>query len=165
MKLLTLVRHAKSSWSDESLRDFDRPLNARGQRDAPRMAAWLAQQKDRPELLISSSAKRALETAAFFAEALGQRGDAVRQEGNIYEAYVEDLRKVTEDLDDAIHHAALIGHNPGITEFAGYLTGSLSHHFPTGTVCTIELKIDSWQAVTSGIGAVRTRMTPKLLNV
>lgn len=117
MKTLFVIRHAKSSWNTPGMRDFDRPLNQRGLRDAPFMAAMLAKQHAKPDLIVSSPAKRALTTAQYFADAFGIPKTDIVTESSIYEAYVEDLLDVVTSLDDRFNTVLLFGHNPGLTLF------------------------------------------------
>src|SRR5579863_6516167 len=115
---LVLVRHAKSSWDYAELSDFERPLNARGRRDAPLMARRLAAVLKPPLRLISSPALRAITTAHAFAEALGQRHEDVRLEPRIYEATPAALLSLVQQLDDADAQVLLFGHNPGFSDLA-----------------------------------------------
>src|SRR5438128_760349 len=100
MRLLTLVRHAKSSWDHAGLSDFERPLNDRGRRDAPLMAQRLMRLPPRPDLLLSSPATRALTTARLFAETLAIPVEKIGVDSRIYDAAPETLLRVARDLDD-----------------------------------------------------------------
>jgi len=112
MKQLTLIRHAKSSWSDPSLGDFDRPLNARGLEDAPRMGAYLKANGCPPvDQIVSSPALRARTTAKLIAEKLGMTNELIVLEPCIYEATLHRLFKLIGALDDAHPHVMLFGHN------------------------------------------------------
>src|SRR5690242_10963477 len=105
MHLLTLVRHATSSWEDSTVSDFARPLNARGERVAPEMAERMSEVLERPLQIISSPAVRALTTARIFAKALGIPDKQIRQEPRIYEATPGTLLDIVQHLDDRIEHA------------------------------------------------------------
>ncbi|MEL7220784.1 MAG: histidine phosphatase family protein [Bacteroidota bacterium] len=123
MKKLILVRHAKSSWRDISLRDHDRPLNGRGKRDGPFMARLLAaRHKDQP-ILVSSTANRAYTTAKYFAEAFGQSEAGIRLEDAIYEASTMTLQQVIAGLKPDWDTVVLFGHNPGFTMLANLFYG------------------------------------------
>src|SRR5690554_5296197 len=112
-KELYIVRHAKSDWSFE-LKDFDRPLSARGFRDAPTMAARLLASSPGIGCLVSSPAKRAITTAQIFAEVLGIPIKDIISRASIYEAGVEALLDVVNTMDDSFAAVALFGHNPGL---------------------------------------------------
>jgi len=122
MKKLLVLRHAKSSWTDPDLADFDRPLNERGLRAAPFMGSVIVKDGLEPELIISSPAERARTTA----ELVVQGGDLaadVRFEERIYEASPHTLLQIVSDLDDDLETVLLVGHNPGIEDFVKLLTG------------------------------------------
>jgi len=150
-RTLIVVRHAKSSWANAALADHDRPLNARGERDAPVMAARLAARGPVPDFILSSSAKRALATADFFAEALslGERSVIVRPE--IYGAGVEDMLELLQGLDDEMTVALVVGHNPTFTELVDLLDGDSIGHLPTCGVVTLEMDDAPWAAVHEGM--------------
>ncbi len=145
MKTLLLMRHAKSSWADQGQADVDRPLNGRGQRDAPRMGQWLRREGLEPDLVISSSARRAVETAAAVIEASGYGGDW-QQAAALYAAEPEAFMDVLQAVPDACGTVLVIAHNPGVEELVEALTGE-AETMPTGAVAHISLPIDDWQAL------------------
>lgn len=142
MKTLLILRHAKSSWKDEEVGDHDRPLNKRGKRDAPRMGELLRQAHLQPELIISSTAKRARKTASKAAHQCGYQG-IIELQGTLYlappDAYLEALRKV----DDAIDRVMVVGHNPGLEQLLAMLTGQ-QVPLPTATLAHVELDVARW---------------------
>ncbi len=146
-KRLYIVRHAKSSWDDPELDDFDRPLNSRGKKDAPFMGKILAEQQVHPDLIVSSPAKRAMKTAKLLAKKLGYPQKAIQKEEKLYEAatltLVEILKKLADDYDKVM----IIGHNPGLTNLANYLSGHYIENIPTSGVFVIDFDIDSWQNI------------------
>lgn len=144
MKTLYLVRHAKSSWDDFQLTDFQRPLNDRGLRDAPRMAALLAAQSNPPEKLVSSPAERAITTARFFAEALGIAPAEILEAPRIYEASVVTIMEVIHELDDNWNAVALFGHNPAFSYVAGAFPGERVGDMPTCAIVTLSSTADAW---------------------
>ncbi len=149
MKYLTLIRHAKSDWSDPQLTDFDRPLNARGKKAAPLMGRRICERGIRPELLLSSPAKRARKTAQLIARELGIDKDAVGYEQSIFEA----RRQTLSDLLAAVRkadHVALIGHNPGLSDLAVWLCPEAPEWLPTCGVLQLELDIKSWKKLHKG---------------
>lgn len=150
MKSLILVRHAKSSWDDSSLSDYDRPLNERGKKDAPAMAKRLAHKGIRPELLVSSPARRAVQTAEAFAAGLEIPKQAIRQAESLYMAGPLDFFKVIASLDHEAQTAALFSHNPGITDFANLLDVARIDHFPTCAVFGVRADIKHWKDFEKG---------------
>ena len=143
MKTLLILRHAKSSWKDDQVGDHDRPLNKRGKRDAPRMGELVQQVQLQPELIISSTAKRARKTASRVAKQCGYQG-IIELQGTLYlappGAYIEALRKV----DDPVNRVMVVGHNPGLEQLLTLLTGQ---HIllPTATLAHVELDLARWR--------------------
>lgn len=161
MKTLYLVRHAKSSWDHPGLRDFDRPLNERGQNDAPRMAQMLVKEGVNPDLLVASPAKRALTTAIFFAEAFHMEADGVQREPAIYEAFPQEILRIISDLPDSSHTVMLFGHNPTFTEVANRFTEDFIDNVPTCGVVKIASSAESWRALYEGNSKVTACYFPK----
>ena len=116
MKTLYLIRHAKSSWKDITLDDFDRPLNQRGKKNAPFMGKLLKQREVKPDLIISSPAKRAKCTANIIAREIGYTKDIVF-EPKIYESNLVSLKNVIYSIDDKYNTVFLFGHNPCLNIF------------------------------------------------
>ena len=161
MRLLTLIRHAKSSWDDTTLSDFDRPLNRRGENDAPAMAQRLADELEQPLKLISSPALRALTTARVFAEILGIPEAKLHQEPRIYEATAGTLLDIVNRLPDKIEHAVLFGHNPGFTDLGRLLTREPYADMPTCAVATIAFDRPQWKDIMPGSGRLLRYRFPK----
>lgn len=118
MKKLVLVRHAKSSWDFPDLSDFDRPLNARGKRDAPKMAERFSPIEFTPDLILSSGAKRAFETAKVFAKVLNVPPTNLEIDNNLFHATESTLLQLIRVQKEGIHQIMIFGHNPGLTDFA-----------------------------------------------
>ncbi len=144
MKTLTLVRHAKSSWKDTSLADRDRPLNKRGERDAPEMGRRIAAAGIRPSLIVSSPAVRAWTTARIIAEAIGYPREFLQRDKSLYLASVNTLLDVIVAQDNGFNSLMLVGHNPGFTDFANYLVPGLTNNIPTAGVVSVQLDTDDW---------------------
>ena len=161
MLRLTLVRHAKSSWADPGTRDFERPLNPRGTRDAPVMAVRVSELRRLPDHLVSSPALRAFTTACVFAERLGFATDAIRLESRIYEASRETLADVVRGLDPKARHAMLFGHNPGFSELARWLATCPFTDMPTCAIASLELQISDWRELGPGCGKLARYLFPK----
>jgi phosphohistidine phosphatase len=145
MKTLLILRHAKSSWKDASLADHDRPLKKRGKRDAPRMGQLLRQEDLLPDLVVSSTAKRARITAERVMEESGYEGEILLSR-DLYafgaEPYLETLSELPQEYDRVM----VVGHNPGMEELIELLTGEYQR-FPTAALAQIELPIESWRQI------------------
>jgi phosphohistidine phosphatase len=145
VKRLTLVRHAKSDWGDASLEDFERPLNARGERDAPEMARRMVEAGLKPTLIVTSPAVRALATARVFARAFGYPARRIRHADEAYLASPGTLLEIVRGLGGRSRHVMLFGHNPGISQFATLLTGDDSlGDVPTAAVVSLAIDAKSW---------------------
>lgn len=161
MKTLLLLRHAKSHWDDPSLRDFDRPLAARGERDAPRIGRALGKRGPLPDLIISSPAARAKATIEAVAEA-AKIDLEFRFDDAVYGASSPELMKLIRELLDGSSCILLVGHNPGIEDLVRRLSGS-HERMPTAALACIELQIDHWEDVDDGAGKLAWLLTPKHL--
>lgn len=148
---LTLVRHAKSDWADRTLDDFDRPLNARGERDAPEMAKRLLAAGLVPTLMIASPARRALATAQAFADAFGYPRQRIRLPDEAYLASPGELLDVVRSHGGSARHVMLFGHNPGISGFAAWLTGNdAAGDVPTCAVTSLVVPLTYWKDLEFG---------------
>jgi len=161
MKTLMLLRHAKSSWDDRALQDFERPLNDRGRRDAPRMGKALKDQGAIPDLIVASPAVRARETVEAFTEAAGI-DLKLNFDGSIYGATSAELMKLVRLLPDSSSIVLLVGHNPGFEDLSARLTG-VSQHMPTAALVRIDFSSDRWEDVEDGKGKLVWMLTPKQL--
>jgi phosphohistidine phosphatase len=142
-KVLLILRHAKSSWKEPDLQDHDRPLNKRGKRDAPRMGKLLKKQDLVPDLVISSTAKRAKDTAKAVGESSKYKGRVELNPslyGADFDAYLTALRLVPDDFNKVL----IVGHNPALDELVAALTGKMEH-MPTCALAEVDLKITSWR--------------------
>lgn len=160
MKTLYLVRHAKSDWGDPMLDDHDRPLNERGLRDAPAMGHRLAEQGLRPDRIVTSTAVRARSTARLLARTLGIGDDHVVEDDRLYAATASRILHIASGLDDELGSAMLVGHNPGMSDAVGELTGEWVE-LPTCAVVECRIDVDSWAEVVEGSGELATVDTPK----
>ena len=162
MKKLTLVRHAKSSWDNPELSDFDRPLNKRGKRDLPEMAERLVIRGIAPDLILSSGARRALSTAEQVAQAQDYPVDHILEIPELYHARVETLINLLQGQSDHYRHLMVVGHNPTL-EMAGYfLTHEKIARFPTSGVMHIALSVTSWEELAESCGTLEFLDYPKL---
>jgi phosphohistidine phosphatase len=161
-KDLFLIRHAKSDWSFD-LRDFDRPLNARGFRDAPIMAERLQIYYPKPIHLISSTAKRAITTAQLFAENRKISLADIQLAPEIYEATKDKLLELINNFPDAHQQIAVFGHNPGISDLINYLTSEGIMDVPTCAWAHIHFAhADHWSEISGGTGHLIKLATPQL---
>ncbi len=162
MKTLLLVRHAKSDWSDGTLSDFDRPLNARGQHDAPKMAALLRESDLQPLAMVTSPANRAYTTARLFAEAFGFVENDLSVREDLYEAPKATILLAIRDLPDHASVAAIFGHNPGMTTAVQSFSDEYITNVPTCGVAVIKLDIPKWSDFRPGTsGRLEVLLTPK----
>ncbi|MBK8465791.1 MAG: histidine phosphatase family protein [Chloracidobacterium sp.] len=159
MKTLFLMRHAKSSWNDASIADFDRPLNDRGERTAPFMGRFMREKGFEPSMIISSPAVRAKCTAQLVKDAAGFLSD-LKFDERIYDAHPQALLQVVSEIDNSRETAMLVGHNPGIEGFIRFLTGDLEP-MPTAALAVIDLNIDSWNDVADGCGKLKCIFRPR----
>lgn len=144
MKILTLVRHAKSSWKDTTLTDRQRPLNSRGERDAPELGRRIADHGIRPSLILSSPAVRAWTTAKSIAAAMGYPAEFLQREETLYLASLDDLLDIVTAQDNGFNSLMVVGHNPGLTEFANFLVPGLTDNLPTAGVVSVQIDRDDW---------------------
>lgn len=142
MKTLMIMRHAKSSWSNSSLSDHSRPLNERGRHDAPRMGRLLAAEDLIPDLIVSSTAVRAADTAGLVALAAGFEGEIIYTD-NLYHAEPEAYIALARTAADNVNSILMVGHNPGIEELVGDLSGH-AEHMPTAALAVFKVDIPSW---------------------
>lgn len=145
MKTLLLIRHAKSSWDDLSLPDFERPLNDRGKQDAPKMADKLYNRGIRIDTFISSPAKRAKKTAKLFAEKFQVKKNDIIFVPALYEASEHTFYNVITNLSVNTDCLAVFSHNPGITEFANRLTSNRIDNMPTCSIFAVKADIRNWK--------------------
>ncbi len=166
---LILTRHAKSSWDDPMMADHDRPLNARGQRASAELGAWLASRGYIPGEVLCSDATRTRETWERIAQTLGTAaGDApaLVLKPALYHASPDVMLAVLRHAQ--AETVMMVGHNPGIGEFAERIVAQMPAHpayrrYPTGATLIASFEIDSWQDVGFGLGAVRDFVVPREL--
>jgi phosphohistidine phosphatase len=161
MKTLYLLRHAKSSWDDSSLDDYHRPLNHRGEKDAPRMGKRLRREGALPKLICSSSAVRAITTARLVAAEMGYPVEAIQQDKKLYHADPDELLYFLRSIPPSIDSVMLVGHNPGFTEFANNLLDVEIDNLPTAGAIGARLAIDSWKETSWSCGKMFMYEYPK----
>ncbi len=160
-KILYLVRHAKSSWSDASLADRDRPLNKRGRRSAPDMGRRLAAEGHQPELIISSPARRAFSTAIKIAKEVGLKKSEIIKDESLYFSGTSSMLNLLETLDDRYQKVMIVGHNPAMTSLLNILCDSPIHNMPTCAIAVISFDMESWSGLSMEGGEMLAYDFPK----
>jgi phosphohistidine phosphatase len=161
---ITLLRHAKSDWNSPTRDDFDRPLNARGMNDAPRMGRQLHQRGLHPQLILSSSAVRAISTARIVATELGYSAESIQTDDDLYLATPKMLLQILCRTGATYTDVLLVGHNPGLTDLANRIGNVTIDNIPTCGALCIELAADKWEALTDGVGQLVWFDFPKNLD-
>ncbi len=141
-RTLLIMRHAKSSWADFSLADHDRPLNKRGKHDAPMMGKRLKDEGYECDLLLSSTANRALSTAKLVAKEMGYKHEIITDA----RLYMEDYLAVMAEVPKTVQHLMIVSHNPGSEDLVEYFTSQYFDKFPTAAYALIEIE-GSWQKI------------------
>ncbi len=147
MKRLYIIRHAKSSWDSPELSDFDRPLNRRGLKAAPFMGDRLKKFEVMPDMILSSPALRAATTAKIIAQQIGYPESQIQHNKDIYEASLKDIVHIISSIPDNIEQLFFVGHNPGLTEAANYLSNAQVPNMPTASIFCIGFEMDSWHHI------------------
>lgn len=150
MRMLYVIRHAKSSWNEPGLDDFDRPLNDRGRSDAPEMAERLKAKGIHPDLIITSTAERAQTTARIFADVLGYPAESILLKPDLYETDVDTVFDVVHQIDPQASHVLIFGHNPTFTYFVNHLASARIDNIPTCGIAAIALDKEWREAKRSG---------------
>jgi phosphohistidine phosphatase len=171
MLTLSLLRHAKSSWDDADIDDFERPLSKRGANAAPEMGRAMRELKLKPDLVLCSAAVRTRATVALVLLELGPPAPEVRYDEELYLASPKVMLDHIHKIDDRFGHIMMVGHNPGTHALALELTGvaksedmaDLATKFPTAGLAIITFKAEHWRDVTSGTGHLVVFMTPRRL--
>lgn len=164
MKTLYLIRHAKSDWSNPGQKDFDRPLNSRGERVAPKMGRELFAREVKPDYICSSPSKRTRQTVAYICEGIQVDEETVEFKEAIYEASTGAMLRVINGFDDKHGTAMLVGHNPSSSFIAEYLTDEIINNIPTCGVLKINFEVESWQHISKSTGILEWYLYPKQLD-
>ncbi len=165
---LLIMRHAKSDWSSGAATDFDRPLNMRGSRDAPKMGGWLKAQGLVPDYIIASPAQRAKETVLAVCAELEVDEEAIHWESRIYEAALNTLLQLLEQIPDSASCILMVGHNPGLEAVVHVLSGSsvplsaTGKGFTTANIAWLKIP-ESGSALDMGCGQLEQLVRPSEL--
>ena len=163
MKVLIIVRHAKSSWEDPRARDHDRKLLATGVRKTKRMAQYLRQKGIMPGLMLSSTAVRALETARIIAGDIGYPENEIRTESNLYHGSTSSILQELYGISDSIDSVMVFGHNPALTYFVNQFLDPAIENLPTSGMVSISFDTDRWTEISGAGCKVDFLVTPKSL--
>jgi len=163
LKELYIIRHAKSSWSNPSLNDFDRGLKKRGKDDIAFMAKWLKTRVETPDLILSSPAKRAKKTLKAIKKEFEVNEKDILFDERIYEASLDDLLEILTSLKSDKKIVFLIGHNPSLNELAEFLSGVYLTNIPTSGIVGLRFDIDKWSDLSSQKGKIIFFEYPKKL--
>lgn len=151
MKRLTLMRHGNAQWKDPQIADFDRPLNRRGSSEAEAMCRRLIELNLIPTILLTSTAKRAQQTADIVVRELGVSRRSLHCEESLYLAPAADILRVVQTTAPRVPHLMIVGHNPGITEIANFLAPATPiDDMATAAVCSLTFDTKSWSQVDAG---------------
>lgn len=150
MKRLYIIRHAKSDWSDPALSDFDRPLNQRGEKDAPLMGKIVAEHHPRPDLILSSPAVRARTTAETISRKWGYETEKIVFDQDLYLADTRKIVETVRHLPAWADTVCIVGHNPGLTLFAEHISGCVIDNIPTCGIVAVRLKQNEWNTIGKG---------------
>ena len=161
MKRLLIIRHAKSSWDNPQLSDFDRPLNKRGKNDLPDMARRLKSKNFRIDYFLSSPTKRALITAIGHAQTFGVQERDIAKNQRLYHASSSEIQSLVSQTPKNIQTLALFGHNPGLTDLINNISDFELLNLPTCAVCGIEFNISDWTNILSQKGKMFLYDYPK----
>ena len=160
---LWLIRHAKSAWNEPGLADFDRPLNARGERDGPNMAAWLAGESDPATWIWTSTAMRARATATFVQSGFNLGEDAIVAVDSLYHASPEQILDVVRQTPSEVDSVAIVAHNPGLTWLVNAMgSEAVTDNLPTFGIARFDCRGD-WATLRAGTARLEILVSPKTL--
>lgn len=163
MKTLYIVRHAKSSWDHQGVEDYQRPLLEKGKKRTKYVIDYLIKKKVKVDLIISSHATRAHETAKIIAGAINYPDNEIMISQNIYFGYTESLFDFFYDLSSDVNSLMLVGHNPMFTSFANYFLDNKIDNLPTSGIVCIDFETDNWSNILDVSRKARFVISPKIL--
>jgi len=162
-KTVYIMRHGKSSWEDFSVDDHNRVLLEEGIKKTNKVANYLKSMNVKPNLILSSTAVRALETSKLVASKLGNTEEEVKTSKKIYHAVAEDIFDELYGLDNSIDFVMIFGHNPTFTDFINLFNKPEIYNLPTSGVAAISFKTDKWEEIANSNFKVEFVVTPKIL--
>jgi phosphohistidine phosphatase len=164
MKTVYFIRHAKSSWKDMSLSDINRPLNGRGKRDAPFMASMSHQKEKKPDIIITSPAKRAYDTANHFRKAHHLKKGNLIRDPRLYMASTDGMLEVIKELPEDVEVVYIFAHNPGMTYTANYFSAEHIENVPTCGLFKVSSTALEWSLLNQENSQLEKFIFPKLFN-
>lgn len=163
MKFLYIVRHAKSSWDFSGISDHERPLKQKGRKRTLQIAKFLLENNTKPDLIVSSFALRAHDTAVLLASGLSYPKNEIRVENNLYHSNVDILLDHIYSLSNSMNSVMFVGHNPTFTEFANYFLAKKIEWLPTSGVVCIAFETNKWEDIHHAKKITKFVISPKLL--
>lgn len=163
MKLLTLIRHGKSSWDDYTLSDHDRPLLKVGENRTRKVAEYLKKRKFKVDLIISSTAVRAYETSKIIAEAVSYDTEKIVKSEKLYHAGEHDIYNELFSIPNDVNSVLMFGHNPTFTDFVNIFLDREIYNLPTSGLVSIAFKTDRWEDIVVSNHKINFTVTPKEL--
>lgn len=160
-KTLVLIRHAKSEWTSFDIKDFDRTLNERGLRDAPIMGKKLQQHIQSLDIIISSTAKRASQTAILISKEIEFNPEKIQWEDELYHAPPENIYNIIYQINDNINSCAIVCHNNGITDFINQFNGFVIDNLPTCGIVIFSVYCEKWNEISGAKKELVAVLTPK----
>ena len=154
MKQIYLIRHAKSSWAEDGVGDYDRPLNKRGKKDLPFMANRLKEFGIKPDLILSSPAKRAEKSANEIAQIIEYDTEKIIFEEALYDSSYTTYRYLLDSLDDDFNSIFIVAHNPTLTEVGERLSGAILTNIPTCSIVCMEFDVKSFKDIEENSGKI-----------
>ena len=164
MKTLYIVRHAKASWDFPELPDVERPIIEKGINNTKKIVIELNERKVEVDLIISSHAKRALETAKIIATGIYYPIEKIEISKGIYEVDMYDILSLISEVNDDVHSLMIFGHNPAFTQLANYFLTEEIEILPTSGVVSIEFEMEKWTDIEKAKHKIKFILFPKMLN-
>ena len=165
MKTLIILRHGKSSWDDHRLRDFDRPLKNKGRRRTQLIADYLKQHDVVPQIIVSSPAVRAIDTARIAANGLGYNQSEIIQNESLYFVSTEKYFEAVYATPDNVQTMMIVGHNPMITDFCNTFIEHPVDNIPTSGLCVVSFDAQQWQDIHKAKHQLLHLVFPKKLEI
>jgi len=163
MKTIYIVRHAKSSWGDFDVSDHERTLMPIGIKKTKKVIGFLKRENVSVDLIISSSAVRAFETAKLIADAIGYDSDLIVKNKTLYHAGVDDVYNELFAIDNSINSVMIVAHNPTLTDFVNEFVESPITNLPTTGVVSVSFDVDSWENMVNAKFKVNFVVFPRML--
>jgi phosphohistidine phosphatase len=163
MRTVYIMRHGKSVWDIPDLDDHERPLSPKGLERTVKVARFLRSKWEMPDVILSSTAKRAKDTAGVMAVELGIDNDNMHFDRRLYDHNAENIFELFSMIPPEVYRILLVGHNPTITEFTSLILRKLTEDLPTSSLVGVELHTDLWAAASSCPATFKFFVNPGLL--